>query len=58
LLSSRTPYPYLSGAKETEVERMNCKCGIEMSNFMGYWFCECGNGYDPIEDYWINGDEE
>ena len=32
---------------------MKCKCGIEMWPFQGYWFCECGNGYDPLENFWV-----
>jgi hypothetical protein len=39
---------------------MNCKtCGVKMNPVMGFWFCECGNGYDPIQKFWIDqGDEE
>ena len=35
-----------------------CKCGMEMWPSQGYWFCECGNGYDPLMCLWINGEGE
>ncbi len=37
---------------------MNCKCGIQMWPAQGFWFCECGNGYDPVEKIWVFGEEE